>query len=293
MARRYTIRISGTSGERFYADASRDAVAHGWSHGRKEPGETVEVYSAGRLVSRVRWDAKKYRYMREQVTNQEGIKQPGTPGRMEDFMIYKKQDIDRAFTETVTEFLAQGFQINAGSRSDLCSRQYSGEIACVDLCKEDILLRVRIYAAKHERYEFYALSVGQRSLPRAGGSIKIEIINNSTFETTKETCFYPVDEHSVYGAQVFGDEATAKAAQEKRQKRQVSRRRELPARAKVSALRWLRNQPRMKTCRLDEIESVSRLNKVTLSPLIPATELECYEIKARGRIFKRFPRKEA
>jgi hypothetical protein len=71
MARRYTVRISGTSGERFYADASRDAVAHGWSHGRKEPGETVEVYSAGRLVSRVRWDAKKYRYMRETISNQE------------------------------------------------------------------------------------------------------------------------------------------------------------------------------------------------------------------------------
>ena len=47
------------------------AVAHGWSHGRKEPGETVEVYSAGRLVSRVRWDAKKYRYMRETISNQE------------------------------------------------------------------------------------------------------------------------------------------------------------------------------------------------------------------------------
>ena len=51
--------------------ARGDAVAHGWSHGRKEPGETVEVYSAGRLVSRVRWDAKKYRYMRETIPNQE------------------------------------------------------------------------------------------------------------------------------------------------------------------------------------------------------------------------------
>ena len=152
---------------------------------------------------------------------------------------------------------------------------------------------MRIYTAKHERYEFYSLFVGQRTLPRVKGSVEIEIINNSTFETIKETCFYPVDKHSVYGARVFGDEATAKAAQEKRQKRQqmrqISRRRELPARSKISALRWLRNQPRMKTCRLDEIESVSRLNKVTLSN--PATELECYEIKARGRIFKRYPRK--
>lgn len=212
-------------------------------------------------------------------------------------MIYKKQDIDRAFTQTVTEFLSQGFQISAGTRSERYGDRYSGEISCIDLYRGNDLLRVRIYAAKHERYEFYALSVGQRSLPRAEGSIKIEIINNSMFETIKETCFYPVDKHSVYGARVFGDEATAKAAQEKRQKRQqmrqISRRRELPARSKISALRWLRNQPRMKTCHLDEVESVSRLNKVTLSSLIPATELECYEIKARGRIFKRFPRKEA
>ena len=71
MARCYTIRNNGASGERFYADASRNAVAQGWAHGRKEPGETVEVYSAGRLVSRVRWDAKKYRYMRETISNQE------------------------------------------------------------------------------------------------------------------------------------------------------------------------------------------------------------------------------
>ena len=68
---RYTIRINGASGERFYADTSRNAVAQGWAHGQKEPGETVEVYSAGRLVSRVRWDAKKYRYMRETIPNQE------------------------------------------------------------------------------------------------------------------------------------------------------------------------------------------------------------------------------
>lgn len=132
------------------------------------------------------------------------------PGRMEDYMIYKKQDVDRAFTETVAEFLSQGYQINTGSRSDLCGRQYSGEIACVDLRKENDLLRVRIYTTKRERYEFYVLSVGQRSLPRAKGSSESEIINNCTFGTVRETCFYPVDKHSVYGAQVFGDEATAK-----------------------------------------------------------------------------------
>lgn len=210
-------------------------------------------------------------------------------------MIYKKQDIDRAFTQTVTEFLSQGFQISTGTRSERYGERYSGEIACIDLRKGNDLLRVRIYTTKHERREVYSLLVGQCALPRANGSAETQIINNCTFETIKETCFYPVDKHSVYGARVFGDEATAKAAQEKRQKRQqmrqISRRRELPARSKISALRWLRNQPRMKTCRLDEIESVSRLNKVTLSN--PATELECYEIKARGRIFKRFPRKEA
>lgn len=208
-------------------------------------------------------------------------------------MIYKKQDIDRAFTQTVTEFLSQGFQISAGTRSERYGERYSGEISCIDLCKGNDLLRVRIYTAKHERYEFYSLLVGQRTLPRVKGFVEIEIINNCTFETIKETCFYPVDKHSVYGARVFGDEATAKAAQEKRQKRQqmrqISRRRELPARSKISALRWLRNQPRMKTCRLDEIESVSRLNKVALSN--QATELECYEIKARGRVFKRYTRK--
>ena len=206
-------------------------------------------------------------------------------------MIYKKQDIDRAFTETVTEFLSQGFQISAWTRSDRYGERYSGEIACIDLYKGNDLLRVRIYTATHA---FYSLLVGQCALPRVNGSAETKIIHNCTFETIKETCFYPVDTHSVYGARVFGDEATAKAAQAKRQKRQqmrqISRRRELPARSKISALRWLRNQPRMKTCRLDEIESVSRLNKVTLST--PAAELECYEIKARGRIFKRYPRKE-
>lgn len=208
-------------------------------------------------------------------------------------MIYKKQDIDRIFTETITGFLAQGFQISVWTRSDRYGERYSGEIACIDLRKGNDLLRVRIYTTKHERREVYSLLVGQCALPRANGSAETQIINNCTFETIKETCFYPVDNHSVYGAQVFGDETTAKAAQAKRQKRQqmrhISRRHELPACSKISALRWLRNQPRMKTCRLDEIESVSRLNKVALSN--QATGLECYEIKARGRVFIRYPRK--
>lgn len=217
-------------------------------------------------------------------------------------MIYKKQDIDRAFTKTITEFLAQGFQISTWTRCDPLDRTYSGVIACIDLCKGDDLLRVQIKSQVqriyHERREFYSLLVGQRILlctdEPAETQMETKTVDTRTFKIIRETGFYPVDKHSVYGARVFGDKATAKTAQEKREKRQqmrqISRRHELPACSKISVLRWLRTQPRMKTCRVGEIESVSRLNKVTRST--PATELECYEIKARGRSFKLYPPKK-
>ena len=52
---------------------------------------------------------------------------------------------------------------------------------------------------------------------------------------------------------------------------------------KSTALRWVQKQPRMKTCRLDEIESVTRVNKTAWGKVLP--DLDGYEIKARGKMF--------
>lgn len=71
MSRKYIVRIRSAGTEDCaYASQSRDVVRLAWEYGRRIPDEQVEVFTSARqLVSRARWDAQKYRYMREAVSN--------------------------------------------------------------------------------------------------------------------------------------------------------------------------------------------------------------------------------
>lgn len=60
-------------------------------------------------------------------------------------------------------------------------------------------------------------------------------------------------------------------------------RRDLPDAFKLVALRYVQKQPRMKTCKLSEIERVTRVNRTKWSETLP--DLRGYEIVARGKTF--------
>ena len=61
-------------------------------------------------------------------------------------------------------------------------------------------------------------------------------------------------------------------------------RRALPDAFKSAALKYVQRQPRMKSCRLSVITRVTRVNRSNWNEVTPA--LYCYEIEARGKIFR-------
>lgn len=199
-------------------------------------------------------------------------------------MIYKKQDIDRAFTEAVARLIGQGYQINLATMSGS-----QGEIAHVDLCKGDEILRVRLEQCNGYGTvpDYLSLTVGRCTESLRNDTLERgETIWNNSLEILTEIKYFSTA-WSLYDSQVYMDMASALEAQEKHIRREEARkmpsRKVLPEAFKSPALRWLRKQKGLKNCRLDEIESVTRVNQQKWGRTLPA--LDCYEIKARGRNF--------
>ena len=207
-------------------------------------------------------------------------------------MIYKKQDIDRAFTETVTGLIAQGYQINPATMGGS-----QGEIAHVDLCKGSEILRVRLEQA-HASYrepDYLSLTVGRYTEPLRNDSFRgHETLWNNRLEIISEIKF-ACAARNFYDTAVYLDPVSGQEAHDKREQRwkakRMPNRRTLPEAFKSPALRWLKKQKGFKTCRLEEIESVTRVSKQDWNKTLP--DLECYEIKARGKTFRLRPGKPA
>lgn len=198
-------------------------------------------------------------------------------------MIYKKQDVDRIFTEKVSALITQGFQINPATMGGS-----QGEIAHVDLCEGDEILRVRLERESGwgEEPGYLSLTVGRCTEPLRNDSFnRHEAVWNHKLEIISEIKFASAT-LSLYDSPVYLDMASGVEAAEKRRRRREARHiptwRELPDASKSIALRWLRKQKGFKTCRLDEIESIST-----------AHAPKRYEIKARGKTFSLQPRKPA
>lgn len=202
-------------------------------------------------------------------------------------MIYKKQDIDRIFTEKVSELIAQGFQINPATMGSS-----QGEIAHVDLCKGNEILRVRLErnSSWGDAPDYLSLTVGRCAEPLRNDSFNAhETIWNNDLEILSEIKFASAT-LSIYDTPVYLDMASGAEAAEKRRRhweaRRISTQHELPDASKSIALRWLKKQKGFKTCRLSEIESVVRIDRKDHG-------LRCYEIKARGKTFELRSRKPA
>lgn len=212
-------------------------------------------------------------------------------------MNYKKQDIDRIFTETVAGLLAQGYQINPATMHGT-----QGEIACIDLRKGDDLLRVWL---DEEPLDWptngcLRLMVGRYKYhPRSDTFRSAFTIWNFKMVPISERKFYTLRYQSLTDATIFCDKATAEEAAAKRTARALAQcksknaRRVLPDGFKSAALHWVHKKKGFKRCRLDEIESVIRVNQTDSRTYEVKPELDHYEIKVRGRIFKLYPRKEA
>lgn len=189
-----------------------------------------------------------------------------------------RNDINRIFTEQVSALLAQGYQINLDTM-----RGSQGEIGKVDLRKGDEILRVLLYseASYGESYDGYFIIIVGRNADRLWHgwdntiwNSHLEVISEIKLAKITNDYFVTVEEGKV---------ATDRRYEHRNRKYSVPSRVPLGDAFKSPALRWLRKQPRMKSCKLEDIESVTRLNTNEWCETTP--KLYGYEIKARGRTF--------
>ena len=191
-----------------------------------------------------------------------------------------QNDINRMFTEKVTELIAQGYQINPATMSGS-----QGEYAHVDLRKGTEIIRVLLDDGSdyEEGVDFMRLVVGRctdqirmGTFDRLGNTIwnnKLEIFFEIKFAKIAENYFTDME---------TGVQMRRKRYLRWKQKNRRDRR-DLPESFKSAALRYVQKQPRMKTCKLSEIERVTRVNKTQWNETLP--DLRGYEIVARGRTF--------
>lgn len=182
----------------------------------------------------------------------------------------KKNDIRSIYTQLVSDLLAKGYQIHPETMGGS-----QGEMAHIDLTNGSEILRVLI-----ETHGGYGDSYGDLLTIRVGRCTEPitshwHIIWNNKLETLSEIKLAKISE-TFYTTPEEGMQMA-----ELRWKRWCDRkcndRKELGDAYKSVALRWLRRQPRMKTCRLEDIDRMIRRTR--------SDGTACFEIEAKGKTF--------
>ena len=191
-----------------------------------------------------------------------------------------QNDINRIFTEKVTELIAQGFQINPATMSGS-----QGEYGKVDLRKGSEIIRVLLDSTSEFEHALDCLhlvvgrvtdQIRPNTFDKLGNTIwnnHLEIISEIKFAKIADNFFTDVES---------GIQMREKNYQRWKARR-MSERRDLSDAFKSIALRYVQKQPRMKTCKLSDIERVTRVNWSSWERTTP--NLYGYEIVAKGRTF--------
>ena len=176
-----------------------------------------------------------------------------------------KNDIRNLYTQKLTELLAQGYQINPETMSGS-----QGEIAHIDLTNGSEILRVLIESrcSYSETYgDILTIRVG-RCTDEISGSW--HTIWNDRLETLSEIKLAKISEN-FYTTLEEGKRMAE--VRHRRWRRDYEQPKELGDAYKSAALSWLRRQPRMKTCKLQDI---GRMTRTTLKD-----GRACFKIEAR------------
>ncbi len=196
----------------------------------------------------------------------------------------KKQDIRTAYTQKVAELLAQGYTIFPDTMGG-----HQGEIAKVDLTNGPEILRVlleREYCRHSHGEDTYWGETITLTVGRAGEDTWLGANFDGTIWNQRLETLFQIEWAEISGRR-NGDWYTDLDEGRRIQKLQIARskaqseyrRTPLDGAWKAVALRWLRKQPRMKTCRLEDIEKMERVwDPEKQKPL-------SYEIRAKGHSY--------
>ena len=188
-----------------------------------------------------------------------------------------QNDINRAFTEKVAELLSRGYQIHPGTMGGS-----QGEIAHIDLTNGIEILRVlldRECCFGDTDGDYITIKVGKNTDSLRGcwdatiwnnhleirSKIKLAQIAPDYFVTPEE-------------AQPIAQKRLERYMQNGSRHDYTVERRELGDAYKSVALRWLRRQPKMKTCRLEDIGKMIKA--------VHRDGTSSYEIDAKGKTYR-------
>ena len=181
-----------------------------------------------------------------------------------------KNDIRSIYTQKVAELLAQGYQIHPETMSGS-----QGEMAHIDLTNGSEILRVLIetHGSYCEGYgDILTIRVGRNTDDISGGW---HTIWNNHLETLSEIKLAKISE--TFYTTLEEGKRMAEVRYSRWRNRNREQRKELGDAYKSIALRWLRRQPRMKSCKLEDIDRMIRRTR--------SDDTVCFEIEAKGKTF--------
>ena len=199
----------------------------------------------------------------------------------------KKQEIRNLFTQKAAELLAAGYTIFPDTM-----RGSQGEIAHIDFTNGSEILRLVLYTDYHyggKRDEYYGntlvLMVGNAADDTRVHDNWDGTIWNNRLEPRFQIEWADIGELR-RGVEWYTSMEEADRIQALRnaryellpecQKRYATKQ-SLGDKYKVIALKWLRRQPRMKTCHLEDIEKMERV--------FTSDDHRRFEIRAKGKTF--------
>ena len=183
-----------------------------------------------------------------------------------------KNDIRRIYTEKVAELLAKGYILHPETMSGS-----QGEMAHIDLTNGSEILRILIETSiSFDGYgDILTIRVG-RCTDEIRGSW--HTIWNNRLETLSEIKLAKISDNFYTTLEEGMRMAEVRLSRYDWRVHNRDQRTELGDAYKLVALRWLRRQPRMKTCRLEDIDRMVKLTR--------KDKLVCYEITAKGKEYR-------
>ncbi len=173
----------------------------------------------------------------------------------------KKQDIRNAYTQKVTELLNQGYTILPDTMGGS-----QGEIAHIDLTRGSEILRVLLERSSHwDSEDGYLGDTIRLTVGRAAPDTRVYTnwegtIWNNRLEPISEIewAWIGGNRRSDWYTDMEEGIRISKLQGERYRAQKAERAETLGDAYKSAALKWLRKQPRMKTCKAEDIEKVER-----------------------------------
>ena len=181
-----------------------------------------------------------------------------------------QNDIRRIYTEKVAGLLAKGYVLHPETMGGS-----QGEMARIDLTNGSKILQVlinRVGGCSDSYGEIYAIIIGRCTEKYSGyqhtiWNDRLEILSEIKLDQISDNFYTTPEEGKRMSELRFS----------RWKRRKCENRRELGDAYKSVALRWLRRQPRMKTCKLEDIDHMIRRTQ--------SDGTVCYEIEAKGKTF--------